>query len=248
MTRAGSFTPDVQEKLKYYVYRLIDPRNGETFYVGKGKGNRVFQHVTATLPPGEKDAISDKIDRINRIRGDGFEVIHVIHRHGLAEMEAFHVEGALIDALPGLANIQDGHYNSEMGAMHADAIVERYTALPMTISHKVIFLTLRQDVVDLRGLYEGCRGVWRISTRRAEEAELVMPLLNGTVREVYRPTRWLEATPQNFEVQVLAAAPGRLGFEGVVAEADVRREYLGRRLPDGFIGKAKSQNPVRYSW
>ena len=32
-------------KMNYYVYRLIDPRNGETFYVGKGKGNRVFQHM-----------------------------------------------------------------------------------------------------------------------------------------------------------------------------------------------------------
>ena len=37
----------VASKLKTYVYRLIDPRNGETFYVGKGKGNRVFAHVCA---------------------------------------------------------------------------------------------------------------------------------------------------------------------------------------------------------
>ena len=33
------FTADVIEQLNYYVYRLIDPRNGKTFYVGKGKGN-----------------------------------------------------------------------------------------------------------------------------------------------------------------------------------------------------------------
>ena len=36
----NAFPPGVIEKLKTYVYRLIDPRNGETFYVGKGKGNR----------------------------------------------------------------------------------------------------------------------------------------------------------------------------------------------------------------
>jgi hypothetical protein len=29
----ASFTPEVAEKLKTYVYRLIDPRNGETFYL-----------------------------------------------------------------------------------------------------------------------------------------------------------------------------------------------------------------------
>jgi hypothetical protein len=30
-----SFSPEVSSKLKTYVYRLIDPRNGESFYVGK---------------------------------------------------------------------------------------------------------------------------------------------------------------------------------------------------------------------
>ena len=35
------FSPKEQESLGRYIYRLIDPRNGETFYVGQGKGNRV---------------------------------------------------------------------------------------------------------------------------------------------------------------------------------------------------------------
>ncbi len=36
------FASHVADKLKYYVYRLIDPRNGETFYIGKGTGNRLY--------------------------------------------------------------------------------------------------------------------------------------------------------------------------------------------------------------
>ena len=40
-----NFSSEVCKALAYYVYRLIDPRNGETFYVGKGKDNRVFEHV-----------------------------------------------------------------------------------------------------------------------------------------------------------------------------------------------------------
>ena len=52
-----SFSPEISEKLKFYVYHLIDPRNGETFYVGKGKGNRVFAHSegkTASSSEGTK--------------------------------------------------------------------------------------------------------------------------------------------------------------------------------------------------
>jgi hypothetical protein len=33
--RREMFSKHVAEKLNNYVYRLIDPRNGETFYIGK---------------------------------------------------------------------------------------------------------------------------------------------------------------------------------------------------------------------
>jgi hypothetical protein len=35
----NGFSLYVQEQLKSYVYLLVDPRNGELFYVGKGVGN-----------------------------------------------------------------------------------------------------------------------------------------------------------------------------------------------------------------
>ena len=78
------FPPEVAERLKWYVYRLVDPRNGETFYVGKGVDNRVFQHVRGALSAGQdEDAIDLKSQRIKEIRTAGLEVAHVIHRHGL---------------------------------------------------------------------------------------------------------------------------------------------------------------------
>lgn len=39
------FSTSIIEKLAYYVYCLIDPRDGNIFYVGKGVGNRVFHHA-----------------------------------------------------------------------------------------------------------------------------------------------------------------------------------------------------------
>jgi len=47
------FPEEVCVKLGNYVYRLIDPRNGETFYVGKGKGNRVFVAARKVRTPTE---------------------------------------------------------------------------------------------------------------------------------------------------------------------------------------------------
>ena len=76
------FTNEIIEKLGFYVYRLIDPRNGETFYVGKGTGNRIFAHVAGEHDTGA-DELSEKLQRIREIRLAGFEVAHVIHRHGL---------------------------------------------------------------------------------------------------------------------------------------------------------------------
>ncbi len=93
-SEADSFPAEVSRRLKTYVYRLIDPRNGETFYVGKGQGNRVFSHSR-----GEQNLIGDDLDnkvkRIREIRLAGFEVAHVIHRHGMDEKTAFEVEAAL---------------------------------------------------------------------------------------------------------------------------------------------------------
>lgn len=40
-----NITHDLENTLKYYVYVYIDPRNGEPFYIGRGKGNRMFSHL-----------------------------------------------------------------------------------------------------------------------------------------------------------------------------------------------------------
>lgn len=45
-----SFSPEVIKNLKTYVYLLIDPRKGETLYVGKGKDNRVSADICAVIP------------------------------------------------------------------------------------------------------------------------------------------------------------------------------------------------------
>ena len=98
----NSFSPEVTAELKWYVYRLIDPRNGETFYVGKGQGNRVFDHARGIVGNDDEHVADPKTHRIHEIRATGLEVGHIIHRHGiLTDKIAYEVEAALIDAYPG---------------------------------------------------------------------------------------------------------------------------------------------------
>ena len=57
------FTKCVAGQLKHYVYRLIDPRNGETFYIGKGTGNRGFAHAKGEIG-ADADLLSKNLQRI----------------------------------------------------------------------------------------------------------------------------------------------------------------------------------------
>ena len=53
----------------YYVYFLIDSRNGQIFYVGKGKGKRVKQHTREAKSNNVVNAI--KVERIREIWQSG---------------------------------------------------------------------------------------------------------------------------------------------------------------------------------
>src|SRR4051812_6159550 len=49
------FPREIHDALGWYVYRLIDPRTGHTFYVGKGRGDRLFEHVKGALNEEETE-------------------------------------------------------------------------------------------------------------------------------------------------------------------------------------------------
>jgi hypothetical protein len=69
----------------------------------------------------DEDELSLKLKTITEIHLAGLEVIHVIHRHGMDGPSAYEVESALIDAYPGIANIQGGH-NSDFGTANVPAV------------------------------------------------------------------------------------------------------------------------------
>jgi len=78
----------------YYVYELIDPRVNLPFYVGKGKGNRVYFHLSE-----QSRAKSDnfkKFDKIKKIRKEGYEPEVKIVKYFEEENDAYDYEEELI--------------------------------------------------------------------------------------------------------------------------------------------------------
>jgi len=243
-THTEMFTSEVIQKLQTYVYRLIDPRNGETFYVGKGQDNRVFDHIHSEHKL-EEDDLANKVKRIREIRLGGFEVAHVIHRHGMDKDTALQVEAALIDAYPGLTNIAGGVGSSDYGAMHAREIMRQYAAEPAVFKHRVLMIGVNRSAEESNTLYDATRYAWKISRSKAMKAEVILATLQGMIIGVFVPSDWLEATAENFPGHT--DAPGRFGFVGQDAPEELKALYLHKRVPDEYRKKGAA-NPIKYTW
>jgi hypothetical protein len=107
--KKGDLTSMLPPSRMYYVYILIDGRDGSVFYVGKGKDSRAFQH--------EKEAHrglaeTEKQKRIEIIHKSGSVFVPLIVGYHPTEKQALAVESSLIHWVYGretLTNDQSGH-------------------------------------------------------------------------------------------------------------------------------------------
>jgi len=261
---AQFFSEEIIDELGWYVYRLIDPRSGHTFYVGKGKGNRVFQHAQNALghdqlSSEEDDYLDSKTQRIIDIRNAGLEVQHVIHRHKIAsELIAYEIEAALLEAYEGLSNIAGGHENSDKGCAHANELIRKYKARELVAIHPLISFSCGNALRERSSTYEACRFAWRLNREKIEwkahpenrKYKYALAVDRGFVVDVFSIGEWLEATPYNFPglgfptddpAELETMRKSRTGFIGEQAPREILDLYQFTRLPG-----TGSQNPVRY--
>jgi len=250
------FSPKVVEHLGYYVYRLEDPETKRTFYVGKGTGNRVFNHAKNALGTSDNDGILDlKTEEIRRIIDSGRQVSHIIHRHGMSEDVAYEVEAALIDSFDSLTNKVGGHGSNDRGPMSAATIERRYAAPEAHFYHAAVLININRshsadaatsfDLSHKTGsnIYAAARFAWKISIKRASKCELVLAVSDGIIVGVFKPTKWLWATKENFPE--FEPMPKRKGFIGTDAPPEIRAMYENKRVPD-IYRKRGAANPIKY--
>jgi hypothetical protein len=89
----------------YYVYELIDPRVNLPFYVGKGKNQRVYFHLSEKTRA--KSENPKKYDKIQKIRKDGYEPQIKIVKYFENEDDAYEYEENLIK-IYGRRDIDEG--------------------------------------------------------------------------------------------------------------------------------------------
>ena len=247
------FSDAVCRELGNYVYRLVDPRNGETFYVGKGVNNRVFAHIEESQKLGSTEEDHGlKLERIREIHDSGLKVLHIIHRHKIPDGSVFQVEAALIDAYTGLTNIQGGMGSDSFGPANTLEIIDRY-ALPTVGEVKdsrllLINVNNLQDRSDVNQVYDQVRLSWRLSPAKARQADYVLAVVKGVIVGAFVADEWMKATPSNFpELHVSRPDESRWGFRGRKAPDDVWSRFVGDR--GKRIDNAKMrhrQNPIRY--
>ncbi len=236
-----AFTPEITEQIGYYVYRLIDPRDNKTFYVGKGKGNRVFAHVAEALA-GARD--TPKLGRIRDIHATGLQVGHIIHRHGMSEKEAFLLEAALIDAYQefigeDLHNAVEGQHSRLTGVMSAEDMISIYAAEPVEIVDPVIIININREwypSMPADELYQYTRCSWVCRPERHKDCRYALSVKNGVIRQVYAIKSW------HLDPRFAGQDKKRWMFEGAVATD--KAQYLHKSIR--HLIKRGAANPIRW--
>lgn len=230
------FSDSVIEKIQYYVYFLSDD-NGKIFYIGKGKGNRIFEHVKCAL---NNETVSDKYDKIRQIINSGKKVQYFIVRHGLEEYLALEIESTLIDFCfnvvdSELTNIAYGHNFWDRGVKSVEEIVQYYDIEKAEIEDSVIIININKlykRIMSSEEMYNATRASWRLSLKRCQKVKYVICDYHGIAREVFEITEWKKIEDGS-----------RVEFIGHIADEKLRNKYYNKSLSDYRV---RNRNPIRY--
>ena len=241
------FSSEVISKLGYYVYLISDPTNGEIFYVGKGKGNRVFSHFKQT-------GHNEKLNKIKEIKAKGLVPKIEILVHGVKdELTIKKIEAAIIDLIDktNLTNIIGGYESSDFGRMDLNQINAKYSSKEANIKENVLLIKLSQTFrynMSPQDLYDNTRGIWVVSEERRRNTKYAFAVYDGVIQETYKIHSWFDAgatfSSGRTDIDSWKKIP-RFEFVGNIS-FEMRKKYLHKSV--NHYWKSKAQNPIRYTY
>lgn len=251
MSKSKEFSKKTLENLGYYVYVYSDPDTKIPFYIGKGKGNRCFDHLNDT-------SSSDKVAKIQEIISSGKEPIIEVLVHGVDEETALKVEAAAIDliGIDNLTNIQKGHQSGVYGRIDVDDLNFRYDKENLSeadITENVMMIRINKAYhygMSVFEIYDNTRCCWKVNKEQADKVEYAFSIYDGMVIEVFQIVQWLPAHSTLKNITTLDPRPdkdvGRYEFVGNIAADCIRDKYVGKMVTDLF--PQGNQNPIKYVW
>lgn len=248
------FDEKTLQKLGSYVYMLTDPVDKKPFYVGKGKDNRVFDHLNCAVNEEIQNA---KYDKIREINSQGLEVEHVIIRHGLTDNEAFILEASLIDAFNYtgilLTNRVCGHNSIEKGIMSTSEINRMYRSEPLNeadLMGDCIIININRNYKRASGadaIYQATKETWSINSDNLFRLRYVLSEFRGLIVEVFEVKEWY---PKERGYLPKSKKFGQTkigyGFNGIIAPEEVRSLFLHKSVM--HLKKRGAANAIRYNF
>jgi hypothetical protein len=239
------FTAKVRQEIRYYVYLYLDPRTSKPFYLGKGKGNRAFAHLSSR-------GASRKAKILRELKKLGLEPTIEILKYGLNEQQALLVESTAIDLLKieELTNEVRGHaldYGRRGSVEEIEAVLG---AMEVDIRDPAILINVRRSFrygMSPIELYDATRSAWKVNHKRAMKAKFAFSVFQGVVRQVYKIATWLEGgavmRSSDLDGRHSSQSP-RWEFVGQVADEKTCKRYVGKSVRK-YLPKG-SQNSIRY--
>lgn len=198
------FDDNQQKELGKYVYALLDP-SGKIFYVGQGRGDRVFDHLRDAIEYRNKEKIevgeeNYKLQKINEIWDSGNEVRYMIIAHDIPDYK----DGLIADMIE--SAVYDAIYNSDgkkyltckVGAPHSsflssdDVAALRELIDPKNKYERVFLVQIRKTLQAGADPFEATRKAWVIGKKHChasnDDPAYVVGLNGGISVTAYKLT------------------------------------------------------------
>ena len=240
------FNKETIQKLKRYVYLLSDPETGDVFYVGKGKGNRVFSHL--------KDySQSEKAKKIQELKSKNMNPKIEILVHGIDdELTIKKIESAMIDLVGknNLTNVVGGYESTDFGRMDITQVVAKYSSKKADIKEPVLLIKLSDTFrynMDPMELYDYTRGIWMVNEQRVKNVLYAFAIYDGIIQETYKTIDWFPAgstfSSRKDKDSWKVHKSKRREFVGRISEK-MRKKYRYKSVEHYF--KSGARNPLLY--
>ena len=220
------FSQKTQDALGVYIYAYYVGVNKQLLYIGKGKGNRAFQHpeIGKKYPNCEIDILAHNLSNdkdaeiventvIEAIGLDSLEFNAVKSRRSIAKIEG-------MDVKLGRAGVDEFEYMFS-GEEISDKDVED------DIVRFHINESYRPNMSE-REIYDATRTAWKIKLDNARRAKYALGVAFGVIEGVYEIAEWLPAGQTVFDRS--HGEEGRFEFVGRLAPPEIQKRYLHKKM------------------